>query len=123
MSARRMTKRLTAWAFALTGIVSCAAFARSTSDDRRSQPFPEDIPAARMVADPYPALNGIAVDPENNVVVASDPNRKSLLLYYRSQNKLEGTQTVPMRHVIGPETYTGMAAAVHRDPQPPAPYS
>jgi DNA-binding beta-propeller fold protein YncE len=115
MSARRMTERLTAWAFALTGIVSCGAFARSTSDDRRSQPFPEDIPAARMVADPYPALNGIAVDPENNVVVASDPNRKSLLLYDRSQNKLEGTQTVPMRHIIGPATYIGMVSSVVLD--------
>jgi len=28
------------------------------------QAFPGDIPAARMVADPYPAFNGIAVDPE-----------------------------------------------------------
>src|SRR5258705_131788 len=115
MSARRMTERLTAWAFALTGIVSCAALSRATSADRRSQPFPEDIPAARMVADPYPALNGIAVDPENNVVVASDPNRKSLLLYDRSQNKLEGTQTVPMRHIIGPATYIGMVSSVVLD--------
>jgi hypothetical protein len=117
MSARRMTERFTAWGFALTGIVSCAAFARSTADERRSQPFPEDIPAARMVADPYPAVNGIAVDPENNVVVASDPNRKSLLLYDRSQNKSTGTQTVPIRQIIGPATYIGMVAAVVLDSQ------
>jgi len=117
MSARPMTERLTVWAFALTGMVSCAALARSTSDDRRSQPFPEDIPAARMVVDPYPALNGIAVDPQNNVVVASDPNRKSLLLYDRSQNKYEGKQTVPMRQIIGPATYIGMVASVALDSQ------
>ena len=117
MNARRMAERFTAWGFALTGIVSCAAFARSTADERRSQPFPEDIPAARMVADPYPAVNGIAVDPENNVVVASDPNRKSLLLYDRSQNKFAGTQTVPMRQIIGPATYIGMVAAVALDSQ------
>src|SRR5258705_6395932 len=117
MSARRMAERFTAWGFALTGIVLCAAFARCTSDERRSQPFPEDIPAARLVADPYPSLNGVAVDPENNVVVASDPNRKSLLLYDRSQNKLEGSQTVPMRHIIGPATYIGMAASVALDSQ------
>jgi DNA-binding beta-propeller fold protein YncE len=117
MRARHKMKRLTVWAIALALAVSCAALSRSSADERRSKPFPEDIPAARMVADPYPALNGIAVDPENNVVVASDPNRKSLLLYDRSRSTAEGTQTVPMRHIIGPETYIGMVAAVIVDPQ------
>src|ERR1700720_2234216 len=112
-----MSKRLPGWAIALTVVISWAALSRSSADESRSKPFPEDIPAARMVADPYPALNGIAVDPENNVVVASDPNRKSLLLYDRSHNTAEGTQTVPRRHIIGPETYIGMAAAVILDPQ------
>jgi DNA-binding beta-propeller fold protein YncE len=117
MRARHKRKRLTVWAVALTVAASCAALSRSSADERRSQPFPEDIPAARMVADPYPAFNGIAVDPESNVVVASDPNRKSLLLYERSRSTTEGAQTVPMRHIIGPETYIGMAAAVILDPQ------
>ena len=112
-----MFKRLPSWAIALAVVISWAALSRSRADESRSKPFPEDIPAARMVSDPYPALNGIAVDPENNVVVASDPNRKSLLLYDRSHNTAEGTQTVPMRHIIGPETYLGMAAAVILDPQ------
>src|SRR5260370_33162586 len=111
-----MFKRLACGAMALAVVISWAVFSRSSADERRSKPFPEDIPAARMVADPYPALNGIAVDPENNVVVASDPNRKSLLLYYRLRRTTEGTQTVPMRHIIGPETYIGMVAAVIVDP-------
>src|SRR5260370_32283456 len=111
-----MFKRLPSWAIALAVVISWAALSRSRADDRRSKPFPEDIPAARMVADPYPALNGIAVDPEHNVVVASDPNRKSLLLYDRLNNTAEGTQTVPMSHNIGPETYIGMVAAVIVDP-------
>jgi DNA-binding beta-propeller fold protein YncE len=102
---------------ALTGIVSCAALAGSSSEGRRSQPFPEDIPAARMVVDPYSVLNGIAVDPEHNLVVASDPNRKSLLLYDRSQNKAESSQTVPMGQMIGPATYIGMVASVVLDSQ------
>src|SRR6266436_6573545 len=110
-----MFKRLPSWAIALAVVISWAALSRSSADERRSKPFPEDIPAARMVADPYPAFNGIAVDPENNVVVASDPNRKSLLLYDRLHNTSEGTQTVPVRHNIGPETYIGMAAAVILD--------
>src|ERR1700720_2786045 len=112
-----MSKRLPGWAIALTVVISWAALSRSSADESRSKPFPEDIPAARMVADPYPALNGIAVDPENNVVVASDPNRKSLLLYDRLHNTAEGTQTVPRRHIIGPETHIGRAAAVILDPQ------
>jgi DNA-binding beta-propeller fold protein YncE len=112
-----MFKRLPSWAIALAVVISWAALSRSRADESRSKPFPEDIPAARMVADPYPALNGIAVDPENNVIVASDPNRKSLLLYDRLHNTSEGTQTVPLRHIIGPETYIGMAAAVILDPQ------
>ncbi len=65
-----------------------------------------------MIADPYPAFNGIAVDAANNVVVMSDPNRKSLLLYDRAGSKSEGTASVPMRQIIGPETYLGMVAAV-----------
>jgi DNA-binding beta-propeller fold protein YncE len=117
MTARPMINRITAGAIALAVILFCAALTRSSADERRSQPFPEDIPAARMVADPYPALNGIAVDPEHNVVVASDPNRKSLLLYDRSRSTAESTQTVPMRQIIGPETYIGMVAAVVVDPQ------
>jgi len=117
MRARPMYKRLPCWAIALAVVISWAARSHSSADERRSQPFPEDIPAARMVADPYPALNGIAVDPENNVVVASDPNRKSLLLYDRSRNTSESTQTVPVRQIIGPETYIGMVAAVVVDPQ------
>src|SRR5258705_7728343 len=110
-----MFKRLPSWAIALAVVISWAALSRSSADESRSKPFPEDIPAARMVADPYPAFNGIAVDPEKNVVVASDPNRKSLLLYDRVHNTSEGTQTVPVRHIIGPETYIGMAAAVILD--------
>jgi len=96
----------------LTGIVLGAALAGSSSEGHRSRPFPEDIPAARMVADPYSALNGIAVDPESNLVVASDPNRKSLLLYDRSHHNNTGAQTVPLRQIIGPATYIGMVASV-----------
>jgi DNA-binding beta-propeller fold protein YncE len=110
-----MIRRLPCWAIVPAVVLSWAALSSFGADEPRSKPFPEDIPAARMVADPYPAFNGIAVDPENNVVVASDPNRKSLLLYDRLHSAAEGTQTIPMRHIIGPETYIGMAAAVILD--------
>lgn len=112
-----MIKRLGAWTMALGGVVLGAALFRSSADERRSKPAPEDIPAVRMVADPYPSMNGIAVDPERNLVVASDPNRKSLLLYDRTSKTSEGTATVPLRQIVGPETYIGMVAAVIVDPQ------
>jgi hypothetical protein len=43
-----------------------------------------DIVPVRSVADPYPSLHCVAVDPENNRVVMSDSNRGSLLFYERT---------------------------------------
>src|SRR5216684_2892600 len=60
------------------------------------KPAAEDIPAARMIADPNPAFNGIAVDPGSGLVVMSDPNRKSLLLYDRTLGKSVGATSVPL---------------------------
>jgi len=114
-----MRRRSSGMFLVLAGIVFCAvSLANSGSgDERRSKPYPEDIPAARMVVDPYPALNGIAVDPQNDVVIASDPNRKSLLFYDRSRTTIENAQTRPVRQIIGPATYIGMVASVVVDSQ------
>ena len=114
-----MRRRSSGMFLVLAGIVFCAvSLANSGSgEERRSKPYPEDIPAARMVVDPYPALNGIAVDPQNDVVIASDPNRKSLLFYDRSRNSIENAQTRPVRQIIGPATYIGMVASVVVDSQ------
>lgn len=86
-------------------------------EEKSSKPVPEDIPAARMVADPFPALNGIAVDAINNLVIVSDPNRKSLLSYPRSGVTATDAATIPLRNIIGPKTYIGMVAGVMVDPQ------
>src|SRR5256885_861400 len=40
-----------------------------------------DLAPVRMVVDPYPSFNGVAVDPENDLVMMSDTNRKSLLVH------------------------------------------
>jgi len=82
-----------------------------------SRPSPTDIPAARTIADPYPAFNGIAVDPDNNLVVVSDPNRKSLLLYDRVRTNSRGEASNPLGQIIGPQTCLGMIAGVAMDPQ------
>lgn len=112
-----MIKRLSAWTLALGVVLSCVALLRSSADEPRSKPAPEDIPAVRMVADPYPVMNGIAIDPERGLVVASDPNRKSLLFYDRTSMASNRAATVPLRQIIGPETYFGMVAAVVADPE------
>lgn len=109
-----MNKRLMGWLLALAIVLTGTSLACLHGQGR---PAPEDIPAARMIADPYPAFNGIAVDAKNNIVVTSDPNRKSLLLYNRSQSAMEGAASDPLRQIIGPETYLGMVAAVIVDPQ------
>lgn len=82
-----------------------------------SKPAPEDIPALRVVADPYSTFNGIAVDPTNHLVVTSDPNRKSLLLYDPASPVEPSAESAPARQILGPNTYLGMVAGVLVDPQ------
>ncbi len=79
-------------------------------------PDPGDIPPARTVIDPYPALNGVAVDPDSGLVVVSDPNKHSLLLYDRARGTGDA-ETLPIRQIIGPQTEIGQVAGVLVDPQ------
>lgn len=76
-----------------------------------------DITVVRSILDPHPAFNGIAVDPENNVAVMTDTNRKSLLVYDRAAGGNQPEVTMPLRHIIGPETNIGFVAGVVLDPQ------
>src|SRR4051794_23715098 len=47
-----------------------------------------DLPPVRMVVDPYPSFNGVVVDSTNDLVMMSDTNRKSLLVYDRTAGSL-----------------------------------
>ncbi len=99
-----------------------AALAQTSSQETKSsKPAPEDIPPIRMIADPYPAFNGIAVDSANGLVAMSDPNRKSLLLYDRAGASggaaSRGDASVPIRQIVGPDTFLGMIAGIILDPQ------
>jgi DNA-binding beta-propeller fold protein YncE len=86
-------------------------------ENQSTKPAPEDIAPIRMIADPYPAFNGIAVDAANGLVAMSDPNRKSLLLYDRMRGASRGDASVPLRQIVGPDTFLGMIAGVILDPQ------
>src|SRR5215210_2648231 len=78
-----------------------------------------DITPVRMVFDPYPSFNGIAMDPASGTVVLSDTNRKSLLTYERSAAGRGNTAAAaePIRQIMGPDTGIGFVAGVAIDPR------
>lgn len=75
-----------------------------------------DVPAARVLEDPYPSFNGVAVDPQSDLLVLSDTNRKSVLVYDRKSHSNNGEETRPLKHVIGPKTLLGFVAGVAFNP-------
>jgi DNA-binding beta-propeller fold protein YncE len=76
-----------------------------------------DIPPVRMVVDPYPSYNGVAIDTTNNLVMMSDTNRKSLLIYDRTAGSASSrAASEPRQTIMGPETGVGFAAGVAMDP-------
>lgn len=76
-----------------------------------------DVPPTRIVADPHPTFDGLAVDPDNDVVVMSDENRGSLVMYERTSGSHTMATTEPKRHIIGPQTELGFIAGVALDPR------
>jgi DNA-binding beta-propeller fold protein YncE len=76
-----------------------------------------DLPPVRMVVDPYPSFNGIAVDTTNDLLLMSDTNRKSLLIYDRAAGNAASRDAVqPLQQIMGPETGVGFIAGVAMDP-------
>lgn len=76
-----------------------------------------DVPPTRIVYDPYPHFDGIAVDPENDLVVMSDENRSGVLMYDRTAGGQGRGITEPKRHIIGPNADLGFIAGVTLDPK------
>ena len=101
---------------AVLAIVGALAEA-APQENKSSKPAPEDIPPVRAIADPYPAFNGIAVDAANGLVAMSDPNRKSLLVYDRVRGASQGDASVPLRQIVGPDTFIGMISGIILDSQ------
>jgi len=76
-----------------------------------------DLPPVRMVVDPYPSFNGIVVDTTNDLVMMSDTNRKSLLVYDRTAGSLTSKEAAtPRQQIMGPDTGVGFVAGVAMDP-------
>jgi DNA-binding beta-propeller fold protein YncE len=76
-----------------------------------------DLPPVRMVVDPYPSFNGVVVDPASDLVMMSDTNRKSLLLYPRlAGSPTSAEPATPVQQIMGPQTGIGFVAGVAMDP-------
>ena len=77
-----------------------------------------DLPPVRMVVDPYPSFNGVVVDTTNDLVMMSDTNRKSLLVYDRDRRQpdVEGGGDAACSRSWGRETGVGFVAGVAMDP-------
>ncbi|MEM2042024.1 MAG: hypothetical protein QW410_01565, partial [Nitrososphaerota archaeon] len=71
---------------------------------------------AKYVLDPYPIINGMALDTFNRILVLSDTNLKSLLVYGLDETSDYTGITRPRRHIIGPHTEVGFVAGVAVDP-------
>ena len=111
-------------------VVYCArpyprGFGKANCRDRESvvfaqekKPLGGDLIPLRQVVDPYAVFNGIAVDPQNNLLVMTDVNRKSLVAYDRTAelNKRDG-MTRTQHQVFGPKTNIGFVAGVVLDPE------
>ncbi len=86
------------------------------------EPFEElssisgELPPVRLVTDPYPTFNGIALDSVNNRIAMSDENRKSVLVYDRAGGNSSSSITSPLRQIIGPDSQIGYIAGVTFDP-------
>ena len=71
-----------------------------------------DVRPARIVFDPNPTYNGMAIDPQNGVVVMSDENRGSLLTYDLKDGSQDKATTDPRRHVVGGKVGLGFIAGL-----------
>jgi DNA-binding beta-propeller fold protein YncE len=75
-----------------------------------------DLAPVRMVVDPYPSFNGVVVDQVNDLVMMSDTNRKSLLLYPRTAGSPTSSEpATPVQQIMGPDTGIGFVAGVAMD--------
>jgi DNA-binding beta-propeller fold protein YncE len=101
----------------LCGILTATTLLVLYAQESRPQPGGGELIPIRQVSDPYPVFNGLAIDPENNLVAMSDVNRKSILSYSRTGESHRGRITDPLHHIFGPLTNVGFVAGIVLDPQ------
>ena len=75
-----------------------------------------DVPPTRVISDPYPTLHSVAVDPINDRVFVSDPNRHAVWSYERLAASKGSEAVPPLTGIRGPATGMMFIAAVTVDP-------
>ena len=75
-----------------------------------------DVPPARVVSDPYPTLHSVAVDPVNDRVFVTDPNRHAIWSYERAAASKGPEPVAPLTGIRGPSTGMMFIAGVAVDP-------
>jgi 6-phosphogluconolactonase (cycloisomerase 2 family) len=75
-----------------------------------------NIPPRAIVADPHPSYDGMGLDPQNGLVVMSDHNRHSILMYDLSAGGASPEITEPRRHIFGNRADIGHVAGISLDP-------
>src|ERR1700687_564040 len=98
-------------------IASHGTHAAQQAQENDTKPNRSDIQPIRTIADPYPTFHANPVDPANNIVAMTDPNRKTLLSYDRRQGSNRGAANIPLRQVTGTNTFLGMIAGMILDGQ------
>ena len=75
-------------------------------------------PALRYLKDPYAAWSAVAVNAENDMVIAIDENLFRIVEYSRKDNTPAGAPlTVPRRVIGGDDTHTEMMCGAYIDPK------
>ena len=91
------------------------ASASASSSRAESAPMGGDIAPARSVADAYPSLHSVAVDPESNQVFVSDSNRGAIFSYNRDAGNNSPQMANPERVIRGPRTGMMFVAGISLD--------
>lgn len=95
--------------------VALAADADALGGRGETAPAGGDIAPARSVADAYPSLHSVAVDPDANQVAVSDSNRGAIFFYDRSAGGNSAHMATPERVIRGPRTGMMFVAGISMD--------
>jgi DNA-binding beta-propeller fold protein YncE len=80
-----------------------------------ARPIGGDVSPCRWITDAYPEFNNLKIDSKAGLVVISDTNLKSLLVYQRDAQPEDGV-TPFQAQIKGPATYLSFATGVALDP-------
>jgi len=100
-------------AWAMSFRMTSAQEARSSE---KTRPIVLDKAPVRIIQDPYPVFNGIAMDVERGEVLMSDDNRGSVLAY-ASQFRSTDRAMEPRRRIEGAKTHLGYVCTLTISPE------